>query len=213
MAAYVPGEIWIGGKIAAALVPDLCAVLGQQGVALKWGDCNFKPRTAEELLEGVRPNKSGVRLLRLCNRRARWSQFATLERFLQEHRVAYTRFSAGQQDYDHEKVEFRPNTGRAKMVSDSQGELVIAASHVRAQESALAGAVESARSGPVETAIRLVQAAECRSARASQAKCRPWSRLKSWPGSTIPNWPTPPSKHRSDGALLEEPVAPLQIGR
>ena len=157
MAEYMPGEMWIGGKIAAALVPDLCAAISQQGVALEWDDCDFAPATPEDLLEGVRPNKSGVRLLRLCNSQARWGQFATLERFLEEHRVAYTRFSAGQRDYDHEKVEFRPNTGRVEMVSDSQGEPVVTASRVRALESVLVEAVESARSGSVEAAIRLVQ--------------------------------------------------------
>lgn len=159
MAEYMPGEIWIGGKIAANLVPDLCAAISKEGVALEWDDCDFVPATAEDLLEAVRPNKSGVRLLRLCSSQARWGQFAALERFLEDHRIAYTRFSAGQQDYDHEKVEFRPNTDRTEMVSDSQGEPVVAASRLQALDSALARAVESARSGSVETTVRLIQSA------------------------------------------------------
>jgi hypothetical protein len=157
MAEYMPGEIWIGGRIASALVPDLCAAIGREGVALEWGDCDFAPTTAEDLLEALRPNKSGVRLLRLCNNQARWGEFLALERFLEEHRIAYTRFSAGQQDYDHEKVEFRPNGGRAEMISNSQGEPVIAASRLQPLDSTLGRAVESARSGSVEAAIGLVQ--------------------------------------------------------
>jgi hypothetical protein len=159
MSKYVPGEIWIGGKIAATLVPDLCTAISQQGVALEWGDCVFAPATAEDLLKAARPTKSGVRLLRLCNREARWGRFTRLERFLENHRVAYTRFSAGQQDYDHEKVEFRPNTGQVEMVGDSQGKPIVAASRVRAVEPVLAGTVESARSGLAETATRSVQPA------------------------------------------------------
>ena len=159
MAEYMPGEIWIGGRMAAALVPDLCAAISREGVALEWDDCDFSPATADDLLEAVTPNKSGVRLLRLCNSQARWGQFAALERFLEEHRVAYTRFSAAQQNYDHEKVEFRPNVGRAEMVSNSQGESVVTASRVRAMDCALARAIESARSGSIETAVRLLQSA------------------------------------------------------
>jgi len=159
MSKYVPGEIWIGGKIAAILVPDLCTAISQQAVALEWDDCAFAPATAEDLLEAAGPSKRGIRLLRLCKSEARWGRFARLERFLEKHRVAYTRFSAGQQDYDHEKVEFRPNTGRGQMVSDSQGEPIVAASRVRAVKSLLARTVKSARSGFVETAIGLVQAA------------------------------------------------------
>jgi len=159
MSKHVPGEIWIGGKIAATLVPDLCTAISQQGVTLEWGDCAFAPATAEDLLEAARLSKRGIRLLRLCNSKARWGRFARLERFLEKHRVAYTRFSAGQQDYDHEKVEFRPNTGRGQMVSDSRGEPIVAASRVKAVESVLARTVKSARSGSVETAIRLAQAA------------------------------------------------------
>lgn len=159
MAEYMPGEIWIGGRIAAALVPDLCAAISREGVALEWDDCDFTPATAEDLLEAVTPSKNGVRLLRLCNSQARWGQFAVLERFLEEHRIAYTRLSAGQKDYDHEKVEFRPNTGRAEMVSNSQGEPVVAASRLQALDSTLVRAVESARSGSVEAAIGLVQSA------------------------------------------------------
>jgi len=159
MAECMPGEIWIGGRIASALVPDLCAAIGREGIALEWGDYDFAPTTAEDLLEAVTPSKNGVRLLRLCNSQARWGQFAALERFLEEHRVAYTRFSAGQQDYDHEKVEFRPTMGRTEMVSNSQGEPVVAASRLQALDSTFGRAVESARSGLIETAIRLVQSA------------------------------------------------------
>jgi len=159
MADYMPGEIWIGGRIAAALVTDLCAAISREGVALEWGDCDFAPATAEDLLEAVRPNQSGVRLMRLCNSQARWGEFATLERFLEAHRVAYTRFSAGQQDYDHEKVEFRPNTGRVEMVSNSQWEPVVTASRLRGLDSTLVRAAESARSGFMETTLRLVQSA------------------------------------------------------
>ena len=54
---------------------------------------------------------------------------------------------------------FRPNTGRAKMVSNSQGEPVIAASRVRTLDSALVQAVESARLGSVETTVHLIQSA------------------------------------------------------
>jgi len=159
MSKYVPGEIWIGGKIAAALVPDLCTTISHQGVALEWGDGAFAPATAGDLLKAARPSKSGVRLLRLCKSEARWGRFARLERFLEKHRIAYTRFSAGQRGYDHEKVEFRPNTGRGEIGSGSQGESVVAASRVNTVELVLGGTVDSARLGIVETAIRIVQPA------------------------------------------------------
>jgi len=202
MSKYVPGEIWIGGKIAAALVPDLCAAISQQGVALEWGDCAFAPETAEDLLEAARPSKSRVRLLRLCNSEARWGRLATLERFLEKHRVAYTRFSAGQQAYDHEKVEFRPNTGRGEMASDNPGEPIVAARRARAVESmlagtvksAFAGAAESARSGSVETPDRLVQAARMSLQESLSSELPPLEPFEIVAGFHYPQWVCPPEE-------------------
>jgi len=194
MSKYVPGEIWIGGKIAATLVPDLCTAISQQGVALEWGDCAFAPATAEDLFEAARPSKRGIRLLRLCKSEARWGRFARLERFLEKHRVAYTRFSAGQQDYDHEKVEFRPNTGRGQMVSDSQGERIVAASRVKAVKSVLARTVESARLGLVKTAIRLVQAARMSLQESLPSELPPLEPFEIVAGFHYPQWVCTPEE-------------------
>ena len=121
MSERMPAEIWIGGKIVDSAVPDLCAAIARERVLAEWGDGPFHPAIAEDLIEAVRPNGEQVPLLWLCDDQALWGEFASLERFLQEHQISFTRLSAGRYEYDPEMVTYRPGTGRVELVTNSSG--------------------------------------------------------------------------------------------
>ena len=44
MAERLAAQIWIGGKISADLVDELCGAIGTQVVSLEWGDGQFLTR-------------------------------------------------------------------------------------------------------------------------------------------------------------------------
>ena len=58
MSDRMSAEIWIGGKVAASLVPALCRAITHERVSLEWGDASFCPTSAEEL-EACRKNDDG----------------------------------------------------------------------------------------------------------------------------------------------------------
>ena len=51
MAERLAAQIWIGGKLSADLVDELCGVIATQHVSLEWGDGQFNPSTPQELLQ------------------------------------------------------------------------------------------------------------------------------------------------------------------
>ncbi len=99
MSEYMSAEIWLGGPIAQRLIPGLCKVITEQNVATDWGDGQFRPGTADDLLAACTENGEGVRLLHLLDDQARWGQFELLEAFLRRHKIGYTRRSEGKWEY------------------------------------------------------------------------------------------------------------------
>jgi hypothetical protein len=146
MAERMAAEIWIGGKIPEIAVSDLCAAIVQQGVCLEWGDEFFHPDSGDDLLSAVRLNREGVEVLCLCYEQARWGEFETLEPFLQRYEIPFTWLTAGNYEYDCERVEFRPDSGRVGYVTNGEGEPVISGAKVREVERLLTRALTS--SGP-----------------------------------------------------------------
>ncbi len=159
MSERMPAEIWIGGKIVDSAVPDLCAAIARERVLAEWGDGPFHPAIAEDLIEAVRPNGEQVPLLWLCDDQALWGEFASLERFLQEHQISFTRLSAGRYEYDPEMVTYRPGTGRVELVTNSSGAPVVLASRVAEAQAMLADMMDAMPIGTVETLLRSIRSA------------------------------------------------------
>jgi len=159
MSERLAAELWIGGNLAPHLVDELCAAIAQQEVSLEWGDAFFRPESAEALLAAVRPNRDSVRILWLCDDQARWGEFDSLEPFLQRHEIPFTRLTAGRNEYDSERVEFRPDHGRVGYVANAAGAPVIAAAKVAEAESALTDVITSARPRSIKRLLAAVQSA------------------------------------------------------
>ena len=54
MSDRIPAEIWIGGKVAASLVPDLCAAIVDEGVCLEWGGPRVDPTGPDDLIAAIK---------------------------------------------------------------------------------------------------------------------------------------------------------------
>jgi hypothetical protein len=159
MSDRIPAEIWIGGKIAASLVPGLCAAIIDEGVSLAWGGARVDPTGADDLTAAIKANHQGVRLLWFCDDEASCGEFDVLESFLQAHDIAFTRRTDGRYEYDPMKVEFRPGTGQVDLAIDQSGETVVPASPLIALEAELTKALQLARSNEAKRAMTAVRAA------------------------------------------------------
>ena len=134
MSDRMAAEIWIGGKIPATLVPDLCAAIRTEGLATQWGDAPFKPTCAEELLavSCECPQAPKRLLVWLCDDEQPWGEFEALESFLQEHNIPYDRYTDGRYEYDCELVQFRPGLGLQCCVTNKAGQPLVDRAEVAA---------------------------------------------------------------------------------
>jgi hypothetical protein len=159
MSERMVAEIWIGGKIAASLVPDLCEAIADEGVSTEWGGGGFEPATAHDLLKAVKPNRDKVPLLWLCNGEATWGEFSSLEAFLQDRQIAFTRVSEGKYEYDPEMLVYRPSTGRIEIATDSSGEPMVPISPFVAVEAELSKVVDAVPVASLRTILRAIRSA------------------------------------------------------
>jgi len=164
MSEHLSAEIWIGGNIPESLVPELCAAITAEGVALEWGEGSFAPKTVQDLNTSLRENDQGERLLWLCDEQASWGSFESLERFLREHGVAYSRRSEGRYEYDPELVEYRPGRGEVSLATNVAGCPVVLAKDLTPVAHLLDAAIELGEkdTGPrllslVQTALKLLR--------------------------------------------------------
>lgn len=107
MSDYSAAEIWIGGKVSASVARELCQAISIACLSLEWGDASFTPTSADDLVAACK-EREGVKLLWLCNDRARWGQLDDLEAFLVDQRIAFDRISEAGCEYHAERVSFRP---------------------------------------------------------------------------------------------------------
>lgn len=154
MSDRMAAEIWIGGKVPVELVPDLCATIGGEYVALEWGDARFQPHTAEDLLQACREDHRGVGLLWLCHDEARWGEFEDLEGFLREHGIAFTRHTAARYEYDAETVEHRRQSGLVALATNGSREPVVPASKLTPVEKSLAKGIDQLGRGKTTGGLR-----------------------------------------------------------
>jgi hypothetical protein len=160
MSEHMAADIWIGGKIQASLVTGLCEAICREQVGMEWGCYNFKPTSAEELLDAREDNGDGVKLLHFCDDQARWGEFEGLEAFLREHCIAFRRQSDGRYEYSAEVAEYRPEEDLVVFVTDPQHEPYVLASELTDVEKKLAKAVKHLEDGNADKALRAAQAAQ-----------------------------------------------------
>jgi len=158
MSEYMVAEISIGGRIAPSLITDLCTAITQQSVAVEWGDAQFSPGTRQDLLEACQ-EKEGVSLLWLCDDQARWGAFETLEQFLRDNQIAYTRRSEGRSEYDPERVEFRPERGMVSLPTNTAGEPVVPVSQLADIDDALIQVLALLKTGSQRVITSAIQSA------------------------------------------------------
>jgi hypothetical protein len=153
-------EIWIGGKIPASLVPDLCTAISDEGVCVEWADARVHPSGADELTQAIKANAQGVRLLWFCDDQACCGEFDVLESFLQEHGIPFDRKSAGRYEYDPQNVCFRPGHGLVRCPANSAGESVVAVSELTPVNELLSAAIELSESESKVDCWSLVKTAQ-----------------------------------------------------
>ena len=147
MSDRIPAEIWIGGKIAASLVPALCAAITDEGMSLEWGDARVRPAGADDLTDAFKENAQGVSLLWFCDDEASCGEFDILESFLREHEIAFTRHSAGRYEYDPETAHFRPGHGVTRCPTNSAAQPVVEVEEITPVDDLLAAAIELRQHG------------------------------------------------------------------
>jgi hypothetical protein len=160
MSEHIAAEIWIGGKVPLALVPNLCEAIRREGVALDWGDAVFQPRSAEDLLDARKDYDQGITLLWLCDDRASWGQFEALESFLQRNGISFRRRSEGTSEYAPEVVEHRNGVGLISLATTATGEPVVAAAELAPIATALSDATGALRSDRAKDAIAVLETAQ-----------------------------------------------------
>jgi hypothetical protein len=160
MSERLCAEIWIGGSIPPDAVPGLCEAIASDGLSREWGEGPFRPTRPEDLQTAVRENRDGVWLLWLCDHEAHWGEFPSLETFLQQHRIPFTRLSEGGGDFDPETVEFRRGYPPTSQVINTGGKPVIEAGRLTPICEVLAAANALAQCDSDVDCWALVRAAE-----------------------------------------------------
>ena len=159
MSEHLSAEIWIGGNVPESIVPDLCAAITDEDVALEWGESPFQPRTTGDLETSLRENDNLERLLWLCDDRASWGKFENLERFLREHQIPFTRRTEGRYEYDPEMVEYRPAFGEIALAANHAGKPTVVAAKLEPVEHLLDAAIKLAQTDSGANIVSLMQTA------------------------------------------------------
>jgi hypothetical protein len=98
-----PAEIVIGGTVDRLLVPELLNVIADSSVSLGWETPLFAPLTEPDLCRGLDDSHH----LHFYNGFALEGEFPTLEHWLIQHQIGFTRTSSGTGQYQAERVQFR----------------------------------------------------------------------------------------------------------
>jgi hypothetical protein len=96
-------EIYIGGQVTKALLPELIKVINEEGVEDEYGNGELKLENQEQLLKYV---ENGV--LRFVHAEKANGEFGELEGWLQENGIPFNRTTEQYHDYDAEDVTWLP---------------------------------------------------------------------------------------------------------
>lgn len=156
MADYMAAEIHIGGKVCRSVAQALCKTIDASGASLE-GDRQYRLNTPDELLRARSADADKPHLLKLHDDQARWGEFAALETFLQEHGIAYCRWSDGKYEYDAEAEAFHPDCGQSWWLTNHDRQPIVLASELAPIEAKLTELLETLKRGKVYTVEIIAQ--------------------------------------------------------
>jgi hypothetical protein len=96
-------QIIIGGRLPRRRLPAFLKAVAASDASLEWGDAPFRPKSADDLLAALRVGR-----LVLYDDQARFGEFEGLEIACRRLRLAYTRHSESNHQYEAERVDWRP---------------------------------------------------------------------------------------------------------
>jgi hypothetical protein len=124
MSEPIAAEIWIGGRVSKRLAVQLCDAVRAEGVSLEWGGGRFAPKAPAELLDAL-DLRDNVQVLHACDDQANYGEFPSLEAFLQQRGLPYTRLSEPKYEFDGELVDFRPGHKASRVRTDAAGNPIV----------------------------------------------------------------------------------------
>jgi hypothetical protein len=139
MSEPIPACISIGGRVPRDFVSTLCQAIRAQGMALEWGDANFLPHSAENLL-AARQQHDGVWVLWLCDDSANWGRLAVLEPVLVQRGIPFNLQADGKAQYDPDLIVFRPGAEPIRILTNAAGKPVVPVEPLAAIQELLAAA-------------------------------------------------------------------------
>ena len=101
MSDRMSAEIRIGGPVKRKDLAEFLSEVEDSGGGLEWGE-QFSPKDEKELLKAVKDDE-----LRLVDDEAASGEFSSLEDFLKQHKIPFTRQTDGKYEYDPEVVHYR----------------------------------------------------------------------------------------------------------
>jgi hypothetical protein len=150
MPEVIPAEIEIGGAIRRCVAEALCKMIADAGVSLDWANERFRPTSVNDLL-AAREELDTVTVLRLCDERASWGEFAELEAFLRKHRIAFRRCRQSKYEYDATVAMYHPKCGFVEWLTNNNFIPFVPASEVSPIADALAKIVAGLKDGTTDT--------------------------------------------------------------
>ena len=152
MSERLAADIQIGGKVRRRVAEVLCSLITAERVSLEWGDVPFEPKTVDDLLAARVDDGDGLLTLRLYDDQASWGEFDSLERFLQEHKIPFIRYTEGKYDYDPEVVAFHPARGLVQELTDHNRNPIVQIAALKPVADKLATILADMRSGEGDAA-------------------------------------------------------------
>lgn len=98
-----PAELMIGGTVDRLLVPELLSIISESSVSLGWETPLFTPDSEVALFRALNTHHH----LHFYNGFAAEGEFPSLEAWLIQHQIGFTRISSGTSAYQAERVQFR----------------------------------------------------------------------------------------------------------
>jgi hypothetical protein len=122
-------HITLGGRVPRLLVPELCAVIRSQSVALDWDQEWFQPEAEQDLLNAC-ASADGPTPLFLCDHCAPWGEFRELQEFLVQHQLPFDRQHDAKFEFSSELLCFRPEMGSFHFLTNSDERIVVLAENL-----------------------------------------------------------------------------------
>jgi hypothetical protein len=162
MADHMAAEIHIGGKVRRSTAKALCEVIAASGASLEWGGGRCHLNSPDDLLLARSAETGEPLLLKLYDDQARWGEFDSLESFLRENGIPYSRWSEGKYEYDAEAVAFRSECGQMSWLTNHDQQPIVLASQLTPIEAKLTNLLEMMKRGEAEAVEVLAQIKDIR---------------------------------------------------